>query len=47
MATYRNSDEALMERVRRYIKGLGYYSKPPGGIPASNLSLFYEMLILT
>ncbi len=26
MATYRNSDEALMERVRRYIKGLWYYN---------------------
>lgn len=38
MATYRNSDEALMERVRRYIKGLGYYAKPPGGIPASDLA---------
>ena len=38
MATYRNSDEALFERVRRYIKGLGYYAKPPGGIPASDLA---------
>lgn len=27
-----------MERVRRYIKGLGYYAKPPGGIPASDLA---------
>jgi hypothetical protein len=39
MATYRNNDDALMERVRRYIKGLGYYAKPPGGIPASDLCL--------
>lgn len=40
MATYRNTnpEEDLFERVRRYISGLGYYIKPPGGIPASDLA---------
>lgn len=40
MATYRNrNDEGdLFEKVRRYIGGLGLYSKPAGGIPASDLA---------
>lgn len=40
MATYRNKnpEEDLFERVKRYISGLGYYIKPPGGIPASDLA---------
>ena len=40
MATYRNTNPEgdLFERVRRYISGLGYYIKPPGGIPASDLA---------
>lgn len=40
MAIYRNKnpEEDLFERVRRYISGLGYYIKPPGGIPASDLA---------
>lgn len=40
MATYRNrnDEEDLFEKVRRYISGLGYYIKPPGGIPASDLA---------
>lgn len=40
MATYRNTnpEDDLLEKVRRYISGLGYYIKPPGGIPASDLA---------
>lgn len=40
MATYRNinPEDALFERVKSYISGLGYYIKPPGGIPASDLA---------
>ena len=40
MATYRNTNPEgdLFEKVRRYISGLGYYIKPPGGIPASDLA---------
>lgn len=40
MATYRNKnpEDDLFEKVRRYISGLGYYIKPPGGIPASDLA---------
>lgn len=40
MATYRNKnpEDDLLEKVKRYISGLGYYIKPPGGIPASDLA---------
>lgn len=40
MATYRNMNpgDDLFEKVRRYISGLGYYSKPSGGIPASDIA---------
>lgn len=40
MATYRNTNTEgdLFEKVRRYIGGLGLYTKPAGGIPASDLA---------
>ncbi len=40
MATYRNGNPEgdLFEKVRRYISGLGLYTKPAGGIPASDLA---------
>lgn len=40
MATYRNTNPEgdLFEKVRRYISGLGLYTKPAAGIPASDLA---------
>ena len=40
MATYRNTNPEgdLFEKVKRYIGGLGLYTKPAGGIPASDLA---------
>ena len=40
MTTYRNTNPEgdLLEKVKRYISGLGLYAKPAAGIPASDLA---------